>query len=534
MTIRLGVRQKLLLLLFLLNLTSAAAYSFLSYTALHDAQMEGIDARLQAAAYGTLKITSRAYHDRIVDEDSVPEAEYLAMMTRLNEFAVMTGMTYVYTYMPHGDGFVTTATNATEEELAKKTFDRFFHQYDASDLMKEAVAKREIRYENLKDEYGTFRSVYIPFTTESGKIFIAGADLPIDFVNKKTQEVVVLSVAIGVASFTLFFIVAGMVLGRIIQPLIALTGHTRSLASNNFQVDPCTREALRDIRRSRGDEVGELARAMSTMLTQLEAYIEDLKETTAAKERVEGELSAARDIQMGILPRDFPAFPERAEFDLHAVMEPAKSVGGDLYDFFLMDEDHLLFLVGDVSGKGVPAALFMAVAKTLFKGSAVRPGDSVSTIMHQVNLTLARENPSELFITAFVGVLNLRTGEVEYCDAGHDAPFIMHADGKVERVTKVPGLALCVYEEFEYRVGKLRLTPGDRLVLFTDGVTEAHNPTADVFGFDRVAAAIREAGPGASPSTITGTLHQAVTTFADGAEQSDDITILVLEFRGPG
>ncbi|HYE51817.1 MAG TPA: SpoIIE family protein phosphatase [Azospirillaceae bacterium] len=531
-----SIRQKLLWLLLFMNLTSAVAYTLFAYENLRDTVMESIDSRLLSAAYAAAKITTRAYHDQITGPESISEQDYMVMLNRLSEYAQQTGMVYVYTYMRRpDDGMVVIAsTNATESELATNTYSRFYKPYpEAPKQVLDAFETLQPQFATYTDSYGSFRSVFVPLTTDSGKVFVSGADFSIDFIQERLQRVVVISGLIGVAGFALFFLVGYALVDRIVRPLTQLTGHTRDIVDANFAVEPRTRDALEELPKGRRDEVGELAHAMAHMMTMLEAYIVDLRETTTAKERVEGELSAARDIQMGILPRDFPAFPDRPEFDLHAVMEPAKQVGGDLYDFFMVDDHRLVFLVGDVSGKGVPAALFMAVAKTLFKSNASRTDMTIEQVVEQVNVQLAEENPSSLFITAFAGILDLNTGEVEYCDAGHDPPFIQRADGRIEAVKKVPGLALCVFEDFSYSMGRLKLEPGDALVLYTDGVTEALNPAEQVFTSGRIAEVLSAIPATAGATEINGTLMREVKTFADGAEQSDDITLLSLRYFGP-
>ncbi|HYC02387.1 MAG TPA: SpoIIE family protein phosphatase [Azospirillaceae bacterium] len=531
-----SIRQKLLWLLLFVNLTSAAAYTWFAYENLRSAVIESIDKRLLSAAYAAAKITTRAYHERIEGPESVSEADYMTMLKRLSEYAEQTGMVYVYTYMKRpADGMVVIAsTNATDAELDTNTYSRFFKPYpEAPEQVLKAFETDEPQFATYTDSYGSFRSVFVRLQTDSGKVFVSGADFSIGFVQELLNGVVRDSALIGGTGFIIFFLIGYAMVDRIVQPLAALTGHTRDIVAANFQVQPKTLEALEKLPRGRRDEVGELAHAMAHMMSTLETYIVNLRETTTAKERVEGELNAARDIQMGILPRNFPAFPDRHEFDLHAIMEPAKQVGGDLYDFFMLDENRLVFLVGDVSGKGVPAALFMAVAKTLFKSNATRPDITIERAIERVNAELAQENPSALFITACAGIIDLRTGDIEYCDAGHDPPYIQRADGTIEKIKKVPGLALCVFEDFSYTMGRLKLEPGDALVLYTDGVTEALNLGNEEFTSTRIAEVLAGQSTGAGATALNEAILGAVKDFANGAEQSDDITLLAIRYHGP-
>jgi phosphoserine phosphatase RsbU/P len=272
---------------------------------------------------------------------------------------------------------------------------------------------------------------------------------------------------------------------------------------------------------------------LSQMETMLQNYLKNLTETTAAKERIESELSIAHKIQMGILPRDIPAFPDHDDFDLYVIMEPAKEVGGDLYDYFMLDENRLFFLIGDVSDKGVPAALFMAVTKTLFKSNALSGNASVDEIMGKVNQDLSHGNPWQMFVTVFAGVLDLSTGEIIYSDGGHEPPIILRANKDPEIIKKKGGPALCFFEDYHYECGSLQLNPGDSIVLYTDGVTEAMNKERTLFGAERIKKALTGYQAVTPLEILTMGLFQNVKIFAGGEPQSDDIAILTIQYFGP-
>lgn len=281
---------------------------------------------------------------------------------------------------------------------------------------------------------------------------------------------------------------------------------------------------------ARSDEIGRLADAVVAFERNLGA----LEEARAAQNRIEGELAVAAGIQRNILPAADDPLPERADLDLHAVMEPAKAVGGDLYDFFMLDDHRLYFLVGDVSDKGVPSALFMAIVRTVFKVMAQATDLAPGELVTAANRYLSANNPSNMFVTIFVGVLDTRSGRIAYCDGGHEPPFILRADGSVELLVKEGGLALGCIEDFVYRQGEIRLAPGETILLYTDGVTEATDDRKAMFTLDRVQVVLERGQAGASgPRSATRTLIEAVHSFADGAEQSDDITVLALRYLGP-
>ncbi|RVU35977.1 CHASE2 domain-containing protein [Hwanghaeella grinnelliae] len=249
--------------------------------------------------------------------------------------------------------------------------------------------------------------------------------------------------------------------------------------------------------------------------------------------RIAGELQAARDIQMGILP-DVSALPGvPAGIDIAAFLESAKEVGGDLYDAFMVDEKRLFFLVGDVTGKGVPASLFMALSKAMSKSAALRgPGVAMNAIIEMANDEISRENPADLFVTMFAGVIDGETGHVEFCNAGHEDPHIVSADGTVRVLECDGGPPLCVFEGFPYPKETLTLAPGETLVITTDGVTEARNTTGGFYGHDRLEVGLGRMVGEADLNAGLGTLVRDVRTFEDGADPTDDLTLMAIRFKG--
>lgn len=248
------------------------------------------------------------------------------------------------------------------------------------------------------------------------------------------------------------------------------------------------------------------------------------------KEQIENELTVARTIQMSMVPKLFPAPPNTRELEVFAVLEPAKEVGGDLYDFFYIDEHHFCFVIGDVSGKGVPASLFMAVTKTLVQakaGATVRSHE----ILYHVNNELCRGNEESMFVTLFCGILDVRTGEVEFSNGGHNKPYLYKREGTLEMLQAPKGIALGVMEEFPFQNQILQLSAKDALVIYTDGVTEAMNQAQELFSEARLEQCIEKTGS-FSAKKLTEEIVKEVKAFAAGAPQSDDITLLVLRYFG--
>lgn len=330
-----------------------------------------------------------------------------------------------------------------------------------------------------------------------------------------------ISALVGLAGLALLLIPALGIAWSVTRPLQRLANAANQLAAGDFDTSlPQSRSR---------DEVARLTVAFDQMRRDLRRYIADLTATTAAKQRFEGELSAAREIQMSIVPKLFPPFPNRPEIDLYAILIPAREVGGDLYDFMLLDEDHLYLAIGDVSGKGVPASLLMAVGKTLLK-STIQTVRDPARALTQVNNELSEDNGSCMFITMFCGVLNIKNGTLIYANAGHNPPFLTRQDGSIKRLDNPPGPALGVSYGFVYQEHSIQLDDTDLLVLYTDGVTEAMNPENIMFEESGLLEYIRREGHQTARLFIE-RMGQAVQAHASGAEQSDDITALAVRYR---
>lgn len=318
---------------------------------------------------------------------------------------------------------------------------------------------------------------------------------------------------------------------RLTRPLRTLTSYAGGLPERDFRLSETALAAVRDMEQRYRDEVGRLAGSFLAMERALQDYIQDLKLTTAAKERIESELRIARDIQMGIIPKLFPPFPERTEFEIYASIEPAREVGGDLYDFFFLDRDRFFFLIGDVSGKGVPAALFMAVTKTLVKATAER-GLGPGEVLTKVNADLSENNESCMFVTLFCALINLATGEVRYANAGHNPPLVLPRQGPARMLAGRNQIVAGAMPGAAYATDLLRLEPGEALFLYTDGVTEAMDASQAMYGEDRLMEVVDRARSLGARELVSA-VNASISGFAGGAEQSDDITMLAIRYLGP-
>lgn len=289
------------------------------------------------------------------------------------------------------------------------------------------------------------------------------------------------------------------------------------------------KEMCVSIQENTKDEIGELAHDFNRMMGDIENYVMNIRTVTAEKERIGAELSIATQIQANMLPCIFPAFPERNEFDIYATMNPAKEVGGDFYDFFMVDDRHLAIVMADVSGKGVPAALFMVIGKTLIKDHTTS-GKDLGEVFTEVNELLCESNSEGLFITAFEGVIDLSSGAFRYVNAGHEIPYICKKGGKFEPYKIRAGFVLAGMEGMKYKCGELQLEPGDKIFQYTDGVTEATDANNELYGMERLTKILGE-NSALSPTELLPAVKNDIDGFVGEAPQFDDITMLCLEYK---
>lgn len=318
---------------------------------------------------------------------------------------------------------------------------------------------------------------------------------------------------------------------NITTPVERLSYLTELYAKQEHDHDKSLARLLRQLADTipKGDEIGALAVSFRNMMDEIDDYMVNLAAVTADKERIATELNVATQIQASMLPCIFPAFPERGEFDIYASMMPAKEVGGDFYDFFLVDQDHLAVVVADVSGKGVPAALFMVIAKTLIKNQA-QQGRSPAEIFTSVNNQLCENNEAGLFVTSWMGILDINTGEFTYVNAGHNPPLLMRAGGEFEYLRSRPGFVLAGMEGIRYRQTTMNLGEGDVLYLYTDGVTEATNAANELYGEDRLLNVANQHKED-TPQQLLPSIKADIDQFVGDAPQFDDITMLGLKIK---
>ena len=381
------------------------------------------------------------------------------------------------------------------------------------------------------EEYGWLCSAGAGIYDQNGEVVgTACIDVSMDDIMKNRQEFLqnLCLVLVGITIVICLLILAGI--NRILLVPVKSLSQAAALFVKDKESTKKTQTAISQLNIHTGDEIEELSEAIKTMEMEINDYIDHLTEVTAEKERMGAELNIATQIQASMLPCIFPAFPERNEFDIYASMDPAKEVGGDFYDFFLIDEDHIALVMADVSGKGVPAALFMVIAKTLLRNTA-QSGISPKEVLSQVNTQLCENNEAEMFVTVWLGVMQISTGHMVCANAGHEYPAIRRVGGQYELLHDKHGFVLAGMEGSRYREYEITLEKGDSLFVYTDGVPEATNAENELFGTDRMLEALNQ-NPDAASEEVIRQVQKAMEVFVKQAPQFDDITMLSMIYKG--
>ncbi len=374
----------------------------------------------------------------------------------------------------------------------------------------------------VNDTYAAQKQVYIDNGMEDEfELLLSGAVASFQAGMFHARNILTLLVVFIVAAG---MIAAFSITGRIIEPLNTITRRVASLGVRNRQFK------MEDIYRT-GDEIEVLAESFAKQSARAALYIDQIRRVTAEKERIGAELDMASKIQASQLPSLFPPFPNRKEFSLYASMTPAKEVGGDFYDFFMVDQDHIALVMADVSGKGVPAALLMMVARVLIK-SSLQNGKDPAAALESVNSQLCESNEAGYFVTMWVAVLEISTGKGVAANAGHEHPVLRRAGGQYELVIYRHSVPVGTMDGIPFKQHEFALNPGDSVFVYTDGVAEATNGNNELYGTERMLSALNS-DPDAQPTQVLTNVMDDINRFVDGAEQFDDITMLCFRYLGP-
>ena len=464
--------------------------------------------------------------------------EYKAVWNKLDRICNSSGATFVYLIRPDRSdyGHITFIFSTINHESSYSLYDFGYVRETTNDDYREKYrAIYELRSEKelvIRDkgyiETDPHITAMIGVKGSDGQVqgilcvqrqMDAMARLRHDYLRKVMVVLIVLVLAV-------IFAQSAFLRKTLLRPIQQITDEAARFAEENVTGGTKLSEKI-----TNQDEIGQLAASIDKMEEQIQDYVEHLTQITAERERVSTELSLAARIQANMLPNVFPAFPDRTEFDIYASMDPAREVGGDFYDFFFIDEDHFCMVMADVSGKGVPAALFMMASMIILKHNALT-GKAPAQILTDTNAAICANNREEMFITAWLGILELSTGKLTAVNAGHEYPALTGPDGRFELLKDKHGFVIGGMEGARYKAYELTLAPGAKLFLYTDGVPEATSTENELFGTDRMLEALN-VQPEAVPERLLDNVRAAVDGFVKEAEQFDDLTMLCLEYKGP-
>ena len=527
---------KTIFTLVVLLIVYSMVVSLIGYRELTDALLN----QYADGAFRTAGIAARFIDPDRIDEyaDSGGEGEeYTKVDDRLASICNSTGSTFVYVIMPDRTDYKH-ITFLFSEMNQESQYTRYEFGYVRETTNEEYEQKyKRICEENSSKELVIRDKGYIEtdphITAMIPLIDKGGSCKAILCVQMQMEEIVAVRNAyVGKILLTmsitalLVILMLSMRLNRsLLRPIRIIAAEATRFASENVKTGKKLTSTIHNV-----DDIGQLAGAVDQMETQINEYVTNLTRVTAEKERISTELSLASRIQMDMLPNIFPAFPDRTDFDIYASMIPAREIGGDFYNFFLIDDTHLCAVIADVSGKGVPAALFMMASTIVLVDNACM-GKSPAEILESANDAICATNREEMFVTVWLGILDLETGKLTAANAGHEYPVIRHPGGSYEMIKDVHGFVIGGLEDVHYRNYELTMEPGSSLFVYTDGVPEATNKENELFGTQRMLDALN-AEPDAEPEKLLENVKAAVDAFTADAEQFDDLTMLCLEYNG--
>ena len=466
------------------------------------------------------------------DQRLYAEIAYSWFNTRVNQMKAAYHVDYLFCVIseePYERQFflISAARPGTTRGTAEDEAYPLGHVVSVSPSQSEAM-REAVQYSSHLADAGDFVDYYTPLCDFDGHSVIIGLTYNLSELRDVVETQTRLGASLAILNQLLLSVIClGLIYVFMLRPLKRVQGSIRDYEQTKDSEAVIT--GLNQVRLH--NEIGQLAGDVSEMVREIDAYMGELQSITAEKERIGTELALATRIQEDMLPSTFPAFPDRQEFDIYAVMDPAREVGGDFYDFFLVDDDHLCLMMADVSGKGVPAALFMMMSKIILTNNAMI-GMRPAQILEEANTAICDHNQEEMFVTVWLGILELSTGRLTAANAGHEYPVLKAPDGDFELLKDRHGFVIGGMAGVKYREYELTLAPGAKLFLYTDGVPEAADPDQALFGIDRMLAALNE-DPGAGPEQLLKNVRAAVDAFVKDAEQFDDLTMLCLEYRGP-
>ncbi len=536
-TVRCGLRCKILAAMCAFNALVIAVFTADRWKDAEAENLRAVRQLMETYARELPEILPDTYLERACAPDAITAVEYLEVAAAIEDFCNESGIYDFSTYTWTDGSFRCTATDGTPEDINTGAAPHYWSRYDsASPQITRAWDENTTVLEPITAQSGAvFYTIFIPLVTESGNRFIATAGIPNEWVGLLLNDARRRTLAIGGFCFVLSLAVSFWASTRASRHIRWLATYTHELVGANFAAENDTplRHAVERLPSVRRDEIGQLAAAFLTMEQQLQRHLRELTETVAAKERIQADLRMAGEIQASMLPQKYTCPDDRNRAEFHALMKPAKEAGGDLYDLIHLDDDHRLFVIADVSDKGMAAALFMAAAFTILRSHAsAQVRDTPEVLLTQINRQLVEQNAMFQFVTVFLGIINLATGEVVYSDGGHNRPYHRPPGQPARMLPRGDGIALGVMPDAVYSRRTLRLQPGETLLLYTDGVTEAIAADESFYGEHRLETLLSQQPAEATAEEWVGAVTRDVATFTAGHVQSDDIAVLALRYLG--
>ena len=461
-------------------------------------------------------------------KESYDDVEYIYIIKPLNANAVdnimdvMAGIT-AEEKKENYDFYSVKLGELTGEDYSAKVAGQYLKGLEADD----------ITYFSNRTEFGYDYTGMIPIRNSQGKaVALLAIDISMNEIAKVLVNYALATLGLMIViSLLAVYLVNRWLKNRVTDPVLRLEKVSEAFVESSHKAETPEDLIINDPDIHTGDEIESLSGAMSDMFAGMKKYMSSLVSVTKEKERIGAELNVATSIQASMLPRIFPAFPGRKEFDIFATMDPAKYVGGDFYDFFMLDDNTIGLVMADVSGKGVPAALFMVISKTLIKNRC-QVSRSPADVLNYVNDQLCEGNDGDMFVTVWLAILDINTGKGMAANAGHEHPAIRRKGGKYELDVYRHSPAVATMEGMHFREHPFELNPGDSLFVYTDGVPEANNENGEFYGTDRMIECLN-ADPEATVHELLVEVREDIRKFAGPAEQFDDITMLAFEFWGP-
>ncbi|MDR1269227.1 MAG: serine/threonine-protein phosphatase, partial [Planctomycetaceae bacterium] len=519
---RLSIHNRLLLGFLSVSILSSVLYLLYGYYVTQKVLLHNLDKHLFLAATTIDQLLPPDFIDRCMNHENIPLEEKRNVMKEILSLLKNSGMSilYVVAYDQPTDQYilVIATKEATEEEPEKGIYVVYHRPYPS---VVETLHDGTTRFEEGTDDYGYTRSAFLRRYTPQNRPYVLGADIDMTLVQQIKQSTFFTFLNIALVLFGVAVLFSWFISKHLVAPIRKLSDYTIRLIESDFSPDLKMPPELLDVSPKNKNESFRLAADIDRMRTELTEHIVKLQLATIEKEQAESEMLIAGKVQASYLP---PQELESNGIELAAKLLPAYFAAGDLYDYVKLDDGRIFFALGDVSGKGIPAALFMTMVLTLIRSG--RPNLSPDELMYWLNNSLAAANPENTFVTLILGIADPKTGNVLYCNGGHCPPLLCKANGECFYEPKTKSTIVGVFSDITFPVNKLHLEQHDRLIFYTDGITEAMTPDGQLFGENRLLTVVQDCRNTETPNDLIRRIVATVQQFAVGRSQSDDITLL--------